>query len=83
MKFGYVNLAVHNWNDELLVFILEENPTNLCPNKCYINCSMKIKRILYVLYVSMVMLTLTPKIFRTKTHFQGSQIFSKFLLDKR
>ncbi len=37
MKFGYVNLAVHNWNDELPVFILEENPANLCPNKCYIN----------------------------------------------
>jgi hypothetical protein len=51
MKFGYVNLAVHNWNDELPVFILEENPTNLCPNKCYINCRMKIKRILDLVYV--------------------------------
>jgi hypothetical protein len=51
MKFGYVNLAVHNWNDELPVFILEENPTNLCPNKCYINCRMKIKRILDLAYV--------------------------------
>jgi hypothetical protein len=46
MKFGYVNLALHSWNDELPVFILEESPTHLYPNKWYINCRIKIKRIL-------------------------------------
>ncbi|HUL37751.1 MAG TPA: hypothetical protein VLW47_08690 [Thermodesulfobacteriota bacterium] len=49
MKFDYVALAVRNWNDELPVFIIEENPTNLFPDKSYINCGVKIKRILDLL----------------------------------
>jgi hypothetical protein len=73
MKFGHVNLALHSWNDELPVFILEENPTHLCPNKWYINCGMKIKRILCV---SKVMLTLILKIPKTKHIFTGLNLFS-------
>jgi len=34
----YVNLALHSWNNELSVLILAQNPTDLCLNKCYINC---------------------------------------------
>ena len=72
MKFGYVNLALHSWNDELPVFILEESPTHLCPNKWYINCGMKIKKILWV---SRAMLTVTSRISRTEHINRGSKFF--------
>ncbi len=47
MKFRCVNLVFYRRNNELAVFILAQNPTTLCLNKCYINRRMKIKRILY------------------------------------